>query len=547
MKKLRKVILFTLICAFMSLHLNSFAEVKREDYQTDYDYYTALAQEIIKVEDYPSLDEYNLALENKIEELIANAEADAEENPEENPEQNEVQTPIVGDVTDEQPDIETETESLYPKTVLEDTDEQKEKYKALKNLGIMDFGEDFDVSIPVTRGEFTAVIANIYNGGIIPEEIKPKFMFSDINETSPVYNEICSLINGGIILGYDDGSFTEDKIINQEEALIIITNLLGFDNYEALGADKYSVYMSLIDGTDIAKYFRSQTAEITRGSMANIIYELLFTNTMYKTFTTNMRMGYSFSTEPVLYKYYNYMFVDGIVSANEFTSLTSVSGATQKNGIVVNGIQMYFEEREDIYKYLGYYVTAIYDEDGNGKAIKLNLKKNSELLIEAKDIESFDEQAYSLNYYNENEKLKNIDVKNDITLIFNDAVIEDLYDNAIFTPSNGKLVFIDNDRDGTYEILKIDAYVTYILESVTKNAKLLNDAMGLHERIDLANCSYKLTQNGEIIDYSNLKKNSVVMVAAPFVQYKTEQNIKYMTPDIAKCNFYKIVAMDNKI
>lgn len=542
MKKIWKIVPIVLICAFMSFQISSFAEIKREDYKTDYDYYTALAKETIKSEDYATIDEYNMALKDKVDELTENAEKEEDENPK----QEETQSPEDEKVPEKSEENDKKV-SRYPQTVLEKSDEQREKYKFLKDLGIMDFGEDFDTSISVTRGEYTAIIASIYNGGEIPEGIKPKFLFSDINETSSVYNAICSLINGGIILGYDDGTYREENIITQEEALIIATNLLGFDNYGALDGDKYGVYMSLIDGTDLAKYFRNSNSEITRGELINIIYELLFTNTMRKTFTDNMRMGYAFTTEPILYKYYNYMFVSGIVSANEFTSLITIADAVSKNSISVNGTLIFFEDRADIYEYLGYYVTAIYDEAGNGKAIKLDFKKNSELLIEAKDIENFNELTYRLDYYNEKEKLKYIDIKPEMTLIFNGAVIEDTYDSAIFMPSNGKLSFIDNDRDGEYEILKIDLYVTYAVESVTTNGKLLNDSMGLHDRIDLSNRSYKMIQNGELIDYSNLKNNSVIMVAAPYVKYKTKQGIKYMSPDISKCNFYKIVAVDSKI
>ena len=382
---------------------------------------------------------------------------------------------------------------------------------------------------------------------MVPEEIKPKFMFNDVNEMSSVYNDICSLINADIILGYDDGTFQESKNINQEEVLIMCVNILGFDNYSMVGHEKYGVYKSLIEGTKLSELFDNRYGEITRDMLTDILYEFLFTNVIKRDITTKGALKYSFGTQTVLSKFYEYSVKEGIVSANEFTSLTSSGGAVQKNGIQIEDVLIKFAEKDDINSYLGYYVSVIYDDNGDGKAIKLNLKKNSQFVIEANSIEKFDETTYTLSYEDENEKIKNIEIKNDVTLIFNDVVIEDLYDNAIFTPSNGKLVFIDNDRDGKYEILKIDAYATYIVESVTENGKILSDAMQLHDKIDLEKASYRITKNGEKIDYSNIGRYSVVMVAAPYVTYRTEQNIRYMTPDVTRSNFYKIVAMDKKI
>ena len=145
MKRLRRVILFTLICALMSLQLNSFAEINREDYKTDYDYYTALAKEIVKEDDYDTLEEYNVALEEETE----NQQRIAEENAA----ANEPEVPVVGENTDSEQHNDTEKEALsyYPKTVLDDIEEQNEKYNVLRDLGIMDYGEAPDSSIPVTR------------------------------------------------------------------------------------------------------------------------------------------------------------------------------------------------------------------------------------------------------------------------------------------------------------------------------------------------------------------------------------------------------------
>ncbi len=522
MKIKRKIITAVLSFALTLTQFNAFAEIKREDYATDEEYYQALEKEA----------EEQRAAEHE-QETKNNESGNTEE-----------QTP--GSTGEEVKETDENT-SLYPKTVLDGAEENSQKYGMLRDMNIMDYGESFDKTQSVTRTEFAIMLSRIINAGKVPEEEYPRFMFEDVSSTNEIYNDISSLINAGVILGYDDGTFGGDKNITAEEALIMVVNLMGFDNFGSADIGKYDTYKMFVRDTKLEKYFRNPYSEVTRENAADILYELLFVNTMEKTINSGSGMEYAFTDKTVLSKFFDYSVVEGIVTANEYTSLTSAGGSIGENRISVDGTDVYFEDRADIYAYLGYRVMVIYDDANNGKAIKIDTRYNKELEILSDKIDKMDETAYSISYENENGSMKNVKISKDITIIFNNAVIEDLYDNMIFTPSVGKLVFIDNDKDGSYEIVKVDSYATYAVDRISAKDKTFTDKSGLHGELKLDNKRYSVMKSGAEINFSDIKTNDVVMVAAPYVKYKTEMQTKYMTPDNDKSEFYRLIVSDHKV
>lgn len=522
MKIKRKIITAVLSFALTLTQFNAFAEIKREDYATDEEYYQALEKEA----------EEQRAAEHEQETKNNESGNTEEQNP--------------GSTGEEVKETDENT-SLYPKTVLDGAEENSQKYGMLRDMNIMDYGESFDKTQSVTRTEFAIMLSRIINAGKVPEEEYPRFMFEDVSSTNEIYNDISSLINAGVILGYDDGTFGGDKNITAEEALIMVVNLMGFDNFGSADIGKYDTYKMFVRDTKLEKYFRNPYSEVTRENAADILYELLFVNTMEKTINSGSGMEYAFTDKTVLSKFFDYSVAEGIVTANEYTSLTSAGGSIGENRISVDGTDVYFEDRADIYAYLGYRVMVIYDDANNGKAIKIDTRYNKELEILSDKIDKMDETAYSISYENENGSMKNVKISKDITIIFNNAVIDDLYDNMIFTPSVGKLVFIDNDKDGSYEIVKVDSYATYAVDRISAKDKTFTDKSGLHGELKLDNKRYSVMKSGAEIDFSDIKTNDVVMVAAPYVKYKTEMQTKYMTPDNDKSEFYRLIVSDHKV
>ena len=371
MKIKRKIITAVLSFALTLTQFNAFAEIKREDYATDEEYYQALEKEA----------EEQRAAEHEQETKNNESGNTEEQNP--------------GSTGEEVKETDENT-SLYPKTVLDGAEENSQKYGMLRDMNIMDYGESFDKNQSVTRTEFAIMLSRIINAGKVPEEEYPRFMFEDVSSTNEIYNDISSLINAGVILGYDDGTFGGDKNITAEEALIMVVNLMGFDNFGSADIGKYDTYKMFVRDTKLEKYFRNPYSEVTRENAADILYELLFVNTMEKTINSGSGMEYAFTDKTVLSKFFDYSVAEGIVTANEYTSLTSAGGSIGENRISVDGTDVYFEDRADIYAYLGYRVMVIYDDANNGKAIKIDTRYNKELEILSDKIDKMDETTYSI-------------------------------------------------------------------------------------------------------------------------------------------------------
>jgi hypothetical protein len=120
----------------------------------------------------------------------------------------------------------------------------------------------------LTRAEFAALISRFIN---VSDEYSVR-SFSDLSESHWAYGDIMALCDKGIMKGYDDGTFRQNKEITRAEVMTVVNRLLGrnpsetelkayVDNsYKDLDAGKW-YYMDVLEAATWHDYTLSDNNE----------------------------------------------------------------------------------------------------------------------------------------------------------------------------------------------------------------------------------------------------------------------------------------------
>ena len=169
----------------------------------------------------------------------------------------------------------------------------------------------------------------------------------------------------------------------------------------------------------------------------------------------------------VLEKFKNIYLLKGIMSDNGITSLIGDTNIPEGCALI-DGLECKAEESAK--DFLGCSVKAYvrYDEKQNEYTLLyLTENKNTSYQIDKQDIEEVDENLRSLTYTTpESSKAKRLRVSGTVKVIYNGNAYHD-YTMEDIKNGSGKIVGIDNNDDGTVEVLKIFEPQLFIVESIS--------------------------------------------------------------------------------
>lgn len=395
----------------------------------------------------------------------------------------------------------------------------------LRKFGIFK-DTDTDEALVLTRGEFAILAARILNAKTGETQSAYRYEFKDVEETAEYYDAVNMLCNYGIVQGDGNGNFYPENEIKGAEAIIILMNMMGYYEIAHLRGEGDNGYRSLsIDMKFMKEVPFSYDTVVTLGQAARLIYHALHEKVADSYSYTNGSVTFAQSDETLMHRYMDILTIEGIVTANEFTSLSGVGGKTSENSIKINNTVLRFADDSLVpYEYLGLYARVYYTEDsGNNTAVFVEaLSQHYELLkINAKNIASFDSSTMTL-HYTENNKAKSEKIPISISIIFNSVAVGASLDNRYFTPDAGQIVFIDNDNDKNYDVLVIDSYSTYVAKGklASEDATLYDD-LSVQPGLCIADKNVKVYRDNVKADYTAIAAGDIVFAATEKVTYET--------------------------
>lgn len=175
----------------------------------------------------------------------------------------------------------------------------------LANYGIFKgySADDTGANNPIERYQMALFVSRISTGWVDDEQWEDgpenwsEFSDIDVDPVNKYFGALSYASQKGIIEGYGDGTFGPQDHINYQNALTMVVRTLGYTNLDwPWGYIEQAVKLGLTDGIEGVAY----TDDLTRGEVAQIIYNALFATSKNGTKLAMSSFGVEFGWEKVI-------------------------------------------------------------------------------------------------------------------------------------------------------------------------------------------------------------------------------------------------------
>lgn len=337
---------------------------------------------------------------------------------------------------------------------------------AVESLGLMvgyedgSFGEDDEL----TRAQMCTIVARILQVEGVGFGVST---FTDVADDHWAKDSIAALASAGIVNGMGDGTFMPEKSVSYSEVIKLLVAVLGYSDLAEESGGYPNGYILQANRLRLLKDVTVEDASISRGVVAQILYNALSVKPMSTTFMQNYPEA-TYTLEEILHNNRDLIQFQGVLTETSRSSLVAAE-PTLKDGLVIVGGRKLIESMpmED---YLGQelIVYAYLDEDLDKYVIKNFFVSNDTVVIDA-DAENVvwngDEAVI---YDDEGEELEELSLSGVVKTIYNGRLAS--------VPANergivyGSYRFVDPDDNNVVDYLFIDEAQSFIIDKVnTKN------------------------------------------------------------------------------
>lgn len=347
----------------------------------------------------------------------------------------------------------------------------------------------------VTRAEFVAAVLDLMN--IPTGDTTLRF---DDTQDSIYKNEILAAADLGYVSG-DAKKFNPDNIITYSEALSILVKAMGYSPVAESRGGYPGGYISVAAKVKLNSGFGGDyNAEMTGGMTAQMLLNAGRADmyvadgvTKYADYDENY-VSYT-KGKTLFWECRKIGFDTGVLSGNECTTLTDKEGLG-KNCIQIGDFIGSIYNSSKAFDLIG---TAVdyyyqYDEKSNSSTVlylKESVSSNKVTEIDAEDILSYANARLS---YNHDDKQRTVTIPVNASVIYNGRLITSYSKDgkSVFEPNMGYVRFIDNDKNGSIDVVNIVSYVNYVVAGISSDNKIT----------DKNNRSKVLDFNEAVVSYS---------------------------------------------
>lgn len=392
--------------------------------------------------------------------------------------------------------------------------------KILQTIGLVSIDYDaevLDFDLGVTRAELATITNGVFNA---EGSTVSGLYYHDVSEEFWAYSSIGYLVSAGALTVPEEKMFYPERVSTEAEAYKVVLSVLGLGGIIGKGeAWPQNVYMA------------AATANITHGVVNDNkltyaeLFKILHNAVLIELpemsgFTNSGSFSMTYGDETFLEKNYDVYAARGTVESVEKISTKKSIGTD--GIIVIEGLELElngFECKEYIGTQVEYYYkhnpltetnTLLWIESRNkSTVVSINHKDN--------DI-NYNSKTRTLTYFENNTKKKNIEISDDVSIIYNDRYLESGHD-AVLSSHINYMYLIDSTGGKDYNLLMIYSYDNRIIGSIDIEKEYIY-TMGNEEKIELNAFDDYIIQdtNGEQLEVSDLKAGSVISV------YETKSN-----------------------
>lgn len=358
------------------------------------------------------------------------------------------------------------------------TPEEKELVEKLLCLGVIE-ETDKNLYEAVTRAEMAKIVVDYMNvsdydlgGSNAP--------FSDVTPELDGGKEIALLYNLGYVSGSGDNLYHPLRAVSLDEATVFIVNAMGYgfmakasggypEGYRKV-ASKYHLYTGI-----------KSSANLSCLDVYRLIENSLDTPAVVLDGASKEGADYTVDkNHTVLNEFYGIYEKTGIMTGDEYTTLMTCDTDLSKNQVEIDGVTHNTEY--DCGEYLGSCVNYYYrDEKGAGNGydtviyVERNSVRNKQTVVEADSVVKEKTTNQRVYYRDEDNDLRNVNIKTNVSVIFNGKCYlgYGMLKNVI--PAYGILKFIDNNNDSEVDVINITSYENIVVKSIdTISGEIVN-------------------------------------------------------------------------
>lgn len=309
------------------------------------------------------------------------------------------------------------------------------------------------------------------------------------------------LADRGIVSGYGK-YFYPDNTISYNEVVKAVSIALGYD---MMIKEQGAVYTAAKLKLNTA--ISSTSGAITYSEFAKIITNAADANVM----DADGNGRYTISEKKAREVFLKIYKGTGIISATEYTDLYGIQ--TARDGHVIIGDEQ-FKVTCDTYGWEGRYAEYYYKIENDEKIIVhiAGLDSlNRVFTIDYADVSDYSANKYYY-YYDAKDNIRSVRVASDKKFIYNGKALGS-YTADDMKPTYGTVQLIDNNRDGVYDIVRVENLDTYVVHAVNNTDYKIYDEYEFKE-LDLGNSNKIIVEeNGEASKFGNITSGSVVNAA----------------------------------
>ncbi|MBD9009802.1 MAG: S-layer homology domain-containing protein [Clostridiales bacterium] len=342
----------------------------------------------------------------------------------------------------------------------------------LNGLGIMTYYSDgtFRSETYVTRGEFVKMAVKLLKAQV--PTYKKGDGFSDVSDSNENAPYIYWGVSIGAVRGYGDGTFKPNRVISLEEAVSVLIKELGYGDYirpENLHDVNKIGLLNRVRG--------GMNDSLSRANAAQLLRNALFTDELDVWSSEDKAEKGKSLFETV----YNGVRLNGTVTDTKYVHPFSFDVSDMEE----NEMKMdeYTVECSEPEKWAGKSIECYGIKDRNDekriKAVYIKAGNMDEKVIKSGEIESSGTKSIIKYIPDGNDKAKTINLKDDAAVVYNGCyagnVSSKLITDNMLKPKSGRLVLIDNDRDGSYDIIFVYDEQIIIADTIAINEKMVYD------------------------------------------------------------------------
>lgn len=400
-----------------------------------------------------------------------------------------------------------------------------------KNFGIIE--KSVSGSEAVTRATLAKVLVSIIYGEMVPAGGTTSEFYTDI--TAEQTNYINTATKLGFMSGVGNNKFEPDANVTYMQALKAVIAFLGYSvKAEAFGGYPGG-YMKIATELKLTKGIKANGDDfITYDSLSWILKNATVVDVAYT--VTSKDGGVTLEkTESFLNRYMHIGFDEGAVKVNY---VGSTEDARQEIYNVLRiGENKYSltTDTMDMRNHLGEYAKVYYKNDGKHNYI-IHYEIDYEKIVHISSDEVGIITNNKLFYFDDNGKEKSIKFDPENTsLLYNNSSLINYDDDFLietFNVKDGSVSCIDNDGNGVYDVISIDAYETHIANKIVdgiiytkhKSEKVL-------EMDDIENHVAVVNAIGEPVKFDDIEVGDTLCVSKDI--YDRVNKITVLTDSIA--------------